>query len=208
MATDAPASDTAKLPPMQPAIPRWSGRWLWRILGWLIVHASRWRVTGEFPNRARLVVIAAPHSSAWDGVFGIAAAMTLGLRPTWMAKDSLFRGPLGWLLRQLGGVATDRSNPSGVVGQTVAALRQSPAMWLVLAPEATRRKVAKWRTGFYHIAVGAGVPILPVYFHYPERRIGIGELFHPTGDMDADLRALYEIYRPWRGKDGKSAVPD
>ena len=134
--------------------------------------------------------------------------MALGIRPTWMAKDSLFRGPLGWLLRQLGAVATDRSNPNGVVGQTVAALREAPAMWLVLAPEATRRRVAKWRSGFYHIAVGAGVPILPVYFHYPERRIGIAELFHPSGDMDADLRALQQLYAPWKGKDGKSALPE
>jgi 1-acyl-sn-glycerol-3-phosphate acyltransferase len=68
--------------------------------------------------------------------------------------------------------------------------------------------VAKWRSGFYHIAVGAGVPILPVYFHYPERRIGIAELFHPSGDMDADLRALQQIYAPWKGKDGKSALPE
>lgn len=195
-----------KLPDMPPAVPRWRGHKLWWLLGWIIVGCSRWRVTGRFPDCGKAVVIAAPHSSAWDGVFGIAAAMALGLRPTWMAKDSLFHGPLGWLLRQLGAVATDRSNPSGVVGQTVAALRDADAMWLVLAPEATRRSVAKWRTGFYHIAVGAGVPILPVYFHYPERRIGIGELFHPTGDMDADLRALREFYRPWRGKDGKSAV--
>jgi 1-acyl-sn-glycerol-3-phosphate acyltransferase len=198
---------SGKLPPVPPQVPRWRGRWFWRVLGHIVVYCSRWRVTGSFPDAPRAVVIAAPHSSAWDGVFGIAAAMALGIRPTWMAKDSLFRGPLGWLLRQLGAVATDRSNPNGVVGQTVAALREAPQMWLVLAPEATRRRVAKWRTGFYHIALGAGVPILPVYFHYPERRIGIAELFHPTGDMDADLKALYAIYAPWEGKAGKSALP-
>jgi 1-acyl-sn-glycerol-3-phosphate acyltransferase len=199
---------SGRLPPLPPQVPRWRGRWVWRGLGHLIVLVSGWRVTGSFPDEPHAVVIAAPHSSAWDGIFGIAAAMALGIRPTWMAKDSLFRGPLGWLLRQLGAVPTDRSNPNGVVGQTVAALRESPAMWLVLAPEATRRRVAKWRTGFYHIAVGAGVPILPVYFHYPERRIGIAKIFHPTGDMDADLRALHRIYAPWKGKDGKTAVPD
>lgn len=198
---------SAKLPPVPPHVPRWRGRWIWRVLGHIVVYCSGWRVTGTFPDAPRAVVIAAPHSSAWDGVFGIAAAMALGIRPTWMAKDSLFHGPLGWVLRQLGAVATDRSNPNGVVGQTVAALRQAPQMWLVLAPEATRRPVAKWRTGFYHIALGAGVPILPVYFHYPERRIGIADLFHPTGDMDADLQALYTVYAPWKGKDGKSALP-
>jgi len=193
-------------PPLGPAVPVWKGRWLLRTLGRWVVRLSGWRVTGEFPNIPKAVVIAAPHSSAWDGVIGISAASALNLRPTWMGKDALFGPGLGWLMRLFGGVPTDRSNPNGVVGQTVEQFASSDQLWVVLAPEGTRRRVQQWRSGFYHIAVGAGVPIVPVYFHYPEKTIGICEVFMPTGDMEADMQALYRIYEPWRGSKGKPAV--
>ena len=197
----------SRIPPLGPEVPVWKGRWLLRALGWVVVWLCRWRVTGEFPNVAKAVVIAAPHSSLFDGIIGISAATAINIKPTWMGKDALFKGVFGWFLRLFGGVPTDRSNPRGVVGQMVARFADSEKLWVVLAPEGTRRQVKHWRSGFYHIAVGAGVPIFPVYFHYPEKRIGLLPLFYPTGDMQADLNALQQMYEPWRGRHGKPVAP-
>src|SRR5690606_14872430 len=97
-------------------------------------------------------------------------------------------------------IPIDRSSPQGTVGQAVDMIRGSERIWYALTPEGTRRRVEKWKSGFWKIAHEAQVPILPAYFHYPDRRIGIGPLFATTGDMAADIAALREWYRPWVGK--------
>ena len=145
-------------------------------------------------------MIVAPHSSWWDGVWGLLLKVALGVDIAFMGKRELFRGPLGWLLRRLGGIPIERSATHGVVEQMVDRFQASPRLWLGIAPEGTRRTVVKWRSGFWHIARAAGVPILPVYFDYPSKTIGIGALFRPGGDMDADLAALKAFYRPYRGR--------
>jgi 1-acyl-sn-glycerol-3-phosphate acyltransferase len=117
-----------------------------------------------------------------------------------MAKRELFRGPLGWVLRRLGGMPIERSATHGVVEQMVERLSRQPRLWLGIAPEGTRKPVAKWRSGFWHIAQRAQVPILPVYFDYPSKTIGIGPLFEPGNDMSADIAALRDFYRPFRGR--------
>lgn len=196
-----------KLLELSPAAPRISGQRLPRALGRLLVACSSWRVVGEFPNIPRLVAIAAPHSSNWDGIFGISAAYAMGVRATWMGKNTLFRFGLRPLMRGLGGIETDRSNPRGAVGQMVELFRTTEKLWLFLAPEGTRKPVPKWRTGFWHIAQEAGVPILLVHVDFPNRCIAVGGLFHPTGDKERDLQALYDYYRPFKGKGGKSGLP-
>jgi 1-acyl-sn-glycerol-3-phosphate acyltransferase len=107
----------------------------------------------------------------------------------------------------LGGIATDRSNPRGAVGQMVELFREREKLWLFLAPEGTRKPVPKWRTGFWHIAQEAGVPILLVHVDFPQRCISVGGLFQPTGDKERDLQSLYDYYRPFKGKNGKSGLP-
>ncbi|MBO9661582.1 lysophospholipid acyltransferase family protein [Dokdonella sp.] len=157
-------------------------------------------MAGTFPNVDKLVLIAAPHSSWWDGVWGLLLKVALGIDIAFMGKRELFRGPLGWLLRRLGGVPIERNATHGVVEQMVARFHANPRLWLGIAPEGTRKRVEKWKTGFWHIAHAAKVPILPVYFDYPSRTIGIGPLFQPGEDLDADLAALREFYRPYRGR--------
>ena len=97
-------------------------------------------------------------------------------------------------------VPLDRSKPQGVVEQSIELIRQSPQLWFALAPEGTRKPVQQWKAGFLKIAHGAGVPVLMAYFHYPDRTIGIGPLFHTTGDLPADMAAIRAWYRPWQGK--------
>ncbi|MCW4473664.1 lysophospholipid acyltransferase family protein [Xanthomonas sp. H13-6] len=181
------------MPQVKPnAFTRWLGRTVLRLGGW--------RVVGTIPDLPRLVLIAAPHSSNWDGYWGMAAKIALGLEVRVLGKAQLFWWPLGPLLRRLGVVPLDRSSPQGTVDQAVALIRNSERMWYALTPEGTRKAVKEWKAGFLKIARLADVPILAAYFHYPEKIIGVGPLFHPSGDDAADMAAIRQWYRPWQGK--------
>lgn len=187
------------LAPLPAAIPQFApGRWR-TFCAWLLQRCG-WRMNGVFPDVPRLVLIVAPHSSWWDGVWGLLLKVALGIDIAFMGKRELFHGPLGWLLRRLGGIPIERSATHGVVEQMVTRFHASPQLWLGIAPEGTRKRVTRWKSGFWHIARGAGVPILPVYFDYPSRTIGIGPPLDPGADMAADLAALREFYRPYRGR--------
>lgn len=188
--------DALPLPPAMPQFNQNSGR---RLVAWLLDRCG-WRLHGRFPDVGKLVVIAAPHSSWWDGVWGLLFKIALGADLAFMGKRELFRGPLGWLLRRLGGLPIERAAAHGIVEQMVANFRASPQLWLGLAPEGTRKPVHGWRSGFWHIARAAGVPILPIAFDYPSRTITIGALFPPTADLAADLAALRAFYAPFRGR--------
>ena len=188
------------VPPLPPSAPRVRPNAFTRWLGRTILRLGGWHVSGTLPDLPKLVLIAAPHSSNWDGVWGFAAKLALGFEVRVLGKAQLFWWPLAPLLRSLGVMPLDRSSPQGTVGQAVAMIRASDRIWYALAPEGTRRRVERWKSGFWKIAHEAQVPILPAYFHYPERRIGIGPLFHTSGDMAADIAALRDWYRPWMGK--------
>ncbi|MDV3254124.1 MAG: lysophospholipid acyltransferase family protein [Lysobacter sp.] len=185
------------LPPNVPRVPRHRlSRWIGRS----VLRLGGWRVVGEFPDLPRVVLIGAPHSSNWDGIWGFAAKLALGLDIRILGKHQLFWGPLGPLMRALGIIAINRGAASGVVGQMAQQFRGADRFWLGIAPEGTRKPVARWKTGFWKIAHAAQVPVLPVYFHYPDRVIGIGPPFATSHDMEADLVRLREWYRPWQGK--------
>ncbi len=181
------------LPPNAPrvrpnAFVRWIGRSLLRLGGW--------RMEGAFPDLPKLVLIGAPHSSNWDGIWGLGAKLALGLDIRILGKDSLFRIPvLGLVLQRMGVIPVDRSASHGVVEQSAALFRQHPRFWYGLAPEGTRRKVQRWKTGFWKIAKAADVPVLPAYFHYGRRVVGIGPPFHLGDDMDADIARIQAWYR-------------
>ena len=137
--------------------------------GWL--RLSGWRVEGEFPNVGRCVVAVAPHSSNWDFVHGISVVFALDLRVSFVAKHTLFRGPFGRFMRWAGGLPVDRSRPHGLVEGIVAAFAQGEPLWVAITPEGTRTRVARFKTGFYRIALAASVPILPVVVNYPRRAL-------------------------------------
>ena len=190
------APGAAPLPPAMPQCPpnlfrSLCARWL-RLCGW--------RLLGEFPDQAKLILIAAPHSSWWDGFWGLLFKVATGADIAFMGKRELFRGPLGWILRRLGGMPIERPSTHGVVDQMVDRFHASPRLWIGIAPEGTRKRVPSWRTGFWQIARAADVPILPAAFDYPSKTIVIGPLFHASADMHADLAALRAYYAPFRGK--------
>ena len=160
------------------------------------LHMAGWKIVGELPHLPKFVIVVAPHTSNWDFMVGLAAKFALSLDLTWFGKDSLFRGPLGFVLRQLGGRPVRRDTPEGVVAEMAAIVRAERQFILALAPEGTRKRVSAWRTGFYHIAEAADIPIVPVWFDWSCREIGIGRPMRTTGQVDSDLAALQSLYRP------------
>lgn len=186
--------------PLPPNAPRTRSGRITRALGRAILRLGGWRMVGAFPDIPKLVLIGAPHSSNWDGVWGFAAKLALGLDLKVLGKHQLFWWPLGVLMRGLGVIAVDRTAAHGVVEQAAALLRTNDKFWFGLAPEGTRKPVERWKTGFWKIARAAEVPILPAYFHYPDKIIGVGPLFATSDDMQADLERIRTWYRPWQGK--------
>lgn len=159
-----------------------------------ILRLTGWRIAGAPPPIPRYVVIAAPHTSNWDGILMLLATTALQYPLNFLMKDSLFRGPLGPVARRLGGIAVDRRRSANTVEQIVAAFRQREAMALAIAPEGTRRPAECWRSGFYHIALQAGVPIVLGYIDYARREIGFGPVLWPTGDVRADMDRVRAFY--------------
>ena len=188
------------VPTLPPNVPRVAPNRFSRWLGRTVLRLGGWRLVGQFPDLPRGVLIGAPHSSNWDGVWGFAAKLALGLDIKILGKHQLFWGPLAPLMRWLGIIAVNRSAARGVVEQLAARIGEADRFWLGIAPEGTRKPVAQWKTGFWKIAHAARVPVLPVYFHYPDKVIGIGPAFTTSDDIDADLARLRDWYRPWQGK--------
>jgi 1-acyl-sn-glycerol-3-phosphate acyltransferase len=174
------------------AFARWLGRTVLRLGGW--------RVTGAFPDVPRAMIIAAPHSSMWDAVWGLAAKLAMGLHVEFMAKQEAFFWPLGAILRALGGFPVDRRAATGVVDQLIERVHSRDRLWMVIAPEGTRRRVERWKTGFWKIAMAANLPVVCVTFHYPDKTIGIGPTVTMSGDLERDMATLREFYRPFQGK--------
>lgn len=181
------------IPEPGPNVPRRGGP-LRAAIGRAILRLTGWRVDPVIPDLPKFVAIAAPHSSAWDFIVGIAFVFALRLDARFIGKAELFRGPLGVLMRWLGGMPVDRTRPQGVVEQTIAIFDSSDKLIVALAPEGTRKPVEKWKTGFYRIAVAAKVPIVPAYFDNGRRTVGLGPPFHPTGDAEADVATLRAFY--------------
>jgi 1-acyl-sn-glycerol-3-phosphate acyltransferase len=182
--------------PLPPNAPRVKPNAFTRWLGRTVLRLGGWRMEGEFPDIPKLVLIGAPHSSNWDGFWGLAAKLALGLDIRILGKDSLFKVPLmGVLLRRLGVIPVDRSAAHGVVEQSAMMIQRADRFWYGLAPEGTRKPVERWKTGFWKIARAAGVPVLPAYFHYGRKVIGIGPPFELGDDMGADLARIREWYR-------------
>jgi len=176
-------------PPVGELIHR-RGNFLTRGVAKSFMLLTGWRFDGQLPNLRQFVIIVAPHTSNWDFPIGVMAMFALGLRGTFLGKDALFKPPFGFVFRWLGGVPVDRFSKNNVVEQTIAYFKTRDQMILAISPEGTRKRIERWRTGFYWVAVGAGVPIVPVAFDFPNKRY----IIHPpqvmTGDAQKDIAHL------------------
>ena len=165
-----------------------------------LLKSLGWRTAGEIPDAPKFVLIAAPHTSNWDFVFTLLMAFSMKLKIHMMGKEELLRWPLGVLFRWLGVIAVDRSRPNGTVDRMVEAFRGNRRLILVVPPAGTRKKVLRWKSGFYHIARGAGVPIVLGYLDYRRKIGGIGPVVQPTGDAEKDMGTIKAFYADIDGK--------
>ena len=182
------------IPELPPAIPRRHSP-LWRGIGRAIMRVTGWGFEGNFPDLPRLVIAVAPHTSNWDFPLCMLAMFATGLRLTWLAKHSIFFWPVRGLLRWAGGMPVDRGAPHGVVTTAIRMLTEQEKCCIGISPEGTRKHTDTWKTGFHRIAMGAGVPIFPIWLDYPNKIFGLGELYHPTGDITTDVAALSRVFR-------------
>lgn len=162
--------------------------------------ATGWRAEGPRPDPDRYVLIAAPHTTNWDFPYLLAFATVFDLDISWMGKSSLFRPPFGRIMRALGGIPIVRHQRGNLVAAMTAAFDERERLGLVVPAEGTRAYVDYWKSGFYHIARSAGVPIVPSYLDYARRRGGFGPAFHPTDDLVADMDRLRTFYADKQGR--------
>ena len=188
-----------RVPELGCAIPRAHGRLLAAVAS-LGMGLWGWRFEGNFPDRAKMVVIVAPHTSNWDFLVGLLAKIALRLKGSFIGKHTLFRWPFGTFLRAIGGIPVNRAAPLGVVEDALRAFRDQDRLLLVIAPEGTRRKVEKWKSGFYRIAEAVGVPIALVAFDYRRQVVRIGPSFEPTGDYERDLAEIQSHFDASMGR--------
>jgi 1-acyl-sn-glycerol-3-phosphate acyltransferase len=190
------------VPRLGPSVPK-RGNLFSRSVARSLWSLTGWHIGGEVPDISKAVLIVAPHTSNWDFLIGVLAMFVLGIRVSFLGKHTLFRWPLGPIMRWLGGLPVDRRSSSGVVQQIVDTFDHRDSLFLTLTPEGTRGAVQQWKTGFYHMARQAKVPILPVSFDYGRRRITFGELVSPSGDLESDLPAIRRLFERVNGKRGR-----
>ncbi|MFN6089027.1 MAG: 1-acyl-sn-glycerol-3-phosphate acyltransferase [Cyclobacteriaceae bacterium] len=172
---------------------------------WLLALVFKWmgwKTQGDVPKHINKYIVAvAPHTSNWDFVIGILARSVLNIQSAkFIGKDSLFKPPLGWFFRAVGGYPVDRSGHKDMTDQIAHIFDQHEKFILGLAPEGTRKKVDKLRTGFYYIAKKANVPIVPVGFDFATKTVVVAKPFYPTDDFDSDMKTLFNFYSGITGK--------
>lgn len=166
-----------------------------------------WKTSGSLPQDEKYIIIVAPHTSNWDLFFGIILAFALKLDARYIAKKELFRGPFSFLMTWSGAIPVDRSSHHHIVDQMVHAFRERDTFVLALAPEGTRHRKDSWKSGFYHIALAAHVPILLGFIDYAGKTGGAGPLFYPTGDLEQDIKVIGNFYLTVTGKHPENTSP-
>jgi len=171
-----------------------------KLIGTIYFKVQGWRHCRAAPTPRKYVMIAAPHTSNWDGVHMVGLSWVLGMRIRWMAKHTLFNGKFGWFFRWTGGVEVDRRKPQGLVEQMAEEFAKNDDFILAVPPEGTRSQRDYWKSGFYQIALAANVPIVLGYLDFAGKRGGFGGEFMPTGDVKKDMDHIRAFYADMRGK--------
>lgn len=166
-----------------------------RWLGRLVLRGFGWSLDVQLPDQPKMVVLAAPHTSNWDFVFALATIFALDLKMSLFAKHTLFKPPFGAFFRWVGLIPVNRNAAHGVVGEVARAFAAQPQLIIGLAPEGTRRRVAKWKSGFWHMANAAQVPMVCAYLDYGRKQAGTRLVMMPTEDMEADIARIRADYR-------------
>jgi len=175
---------------------------LLRVFSIFFLKLTGWKIEGKLPPDAeKSVLIAAPHTSNWDLPYTLMVAFSLRLTVYWMGKEQIFKPPFRGLMMWLGGLPVQREKSNNLVAASVEAIKAATGpLQLIVPPEGTRSKTRYWKTGFYHIAAGAQVPIVMAYMDYKKKISGLGPLMQPSGDIEADMLKIKAFYAPFKGK--------
>jgi 1-acyl-sn-glycerol-3-phosphate acyltransferase len=174
---------------------------LLKILGKVLLFLSGWKIAGRIPQVPRTVMIAAPHTSNWDFFYTVVIFSALGVRIRFLGKKSLFKFPLGFLMRFFGGIPIDRSKSNNFVSAAAQMINQQEKIILLVPVEGTRGYTEQWKSGFYYIAQEAGVPISLGFLDYAKKEGGFfNDLFYPTGNYVEDLEKIQLYYKDIQGK--------
>lgn len=173
---------------------------LWRVIARWLLKLIGWSVEGEAPSAQQYVLLGYPHTSNWDVPLGKLIFSVLGVRLHWVGKHTLFKKPLVWIIKPLGGIPVNRDKTKNFVQAVVDVFKTTDELVLTVSPEGTRTKTDFWRTGFYYIAHGAGVPIALGFLDYKNKRGGFGPLIQPSGNLEADLKLIKKFYADKIGK--------
>lgn len=169
-----------------------------RIVKRIILALYRWRafeLVGDFPDLPKYVIVAAPHTSNWDFVFFLGATAERGVQPNYLGKHTLFKWPMRQFMLDMGGVAIDRTRRANVVEQVAEEFARRDSLKLVIAPEGSRTTDGSWKSGFYHIAQAAGVPIVAAYIDHEKREIGFSQPMATSGNLGIDMLEIARFYR-------------
>lgn len=196
MPIDQPIDQTSARPARAGGI----GANVTRVVCATYLQLAGWKLRGDWPGLEKAVLVAAPHTSNWDGINMLATAGYYRVKLRWMGKKSLTQGPLGWLIKWLGCVPVDRSAANDVVRAMAEAFAAEPRMILAIPPEGTRSAVREWKTGFYHIARAANVPLILSVLDYGTKTVSLAAVVQPSGDYDADLAVIQRYYTNATGK--------
>jgi 1-acyl-sn-glycerol-3-phosphate acyltransferase len=169
-------------------------------LGKTLLDALGWTIVGEVPSVRKFVLVAAPHTSNWDFLYALACTTALELPVRWLGKDALFRGPQRRVLEALGGIPVDRSKRNDMVRGMVHAFESADALALLVPAEGTRKHRKYWKSGFYHIARAASVPVVLGFLDYPRKHVGLGPTLWPSGSIHHDMAAVRAFYADKVGK--------
>ena len=165
-----------------------------RLISNAIMRLVGWRVEGTLPDLPKYIIIGAPHTSNWDFLLFLGVIFNLKADVRYMGKAELFRSPFGWFFYWCGGIPVDRKKSSGLVEQTVEACNRSERFIMTIAPEGTRHGVKEWKRGFYHIAKGAGIPVVMAIVDAKRKSMRVGQIFHLTDDMEADIKTVQSYF--------------
>jgi len=172
---------------------------LW-LLSKIFLWLCGWKVSGQLPPEKKFVMIAAPHTSNWDLPFMLTVSFALKVKPYWMGKEQIFKPPFKGLMKWMGGIPIDRNKSHNMVEYTAELMKQSGELIVAVPPEGTRSKVKYWKTGFYHIANLAQVPIALGFLDYGKKIGGIGGVIYPSGDIEKDMLKIKAFYKTVKGK--------
>ncbi|GAA0744433.1 1-acyl-sn-glycerol-3-phosphate acyltransferase [Gaetbulibacter jejuensis] len=176
---------------------RWLAKFIYfKLLGWKVVG----NVNMSRDTVKKAIIIAVPHTSWHDFYIGVLLRKVLNIKTNFIAKKELFVGPIGWYLKAIGGAPIDRQTKENKVEAIAKLFAQKEEFRMTLAPEGTRKKVDKWKTGFYYIAKEAKVPIIMFTLDFGKKENRISEPFYPSDDMEADFEFMHNFYKGVVGK--------